>query len=150
MSGHESLIRARLKYEWCWDIRREEKSVVEKSKLYIEGARMWKEYARKNGLEDRKLPGTNDLCKIMTLRILWQGNPLAVNSTFGSSSCMLCSKERHYIMQAELHNKENLLNGRREMGNACQHQPRVHRLRTVEDGADESLKDEKVNDTNDS
>ena len=40
------------------------------------------------------------------------------------------------------------MNTRQELGNACLHKPRVHRLKTERDGADESITDEKVNNTN--
>ena len=34
----------------------------------------------------------------MNFSILWQGNPVSVQKTFGTKNCILCMKERHHIL----------------------------------------------------
>ena len=118
------------------------------SKLQEEAADCWTRYTTKENIPMR-CPTNTELLKLINISILWYGNPLAIAETFGTNYCVLCSKERHYVAQAQLHNKVNLLNERKDTQIRCPHKSRVHRLRTDKNGADESYKDEKVNTVND-
>ena len=60
--------------------------------------------------------------------ILWTGNPIKTVNTFRSENCVLCEKERLYLiseMLATTHKK--LMNKTDEIFGACRHKPSFHR-----------------------
>ena len=69
--------------------------------------------------------------------ILWQGNPLSVQKSFGTRSCRLCLKESTYILK-ELHtNPDKLINHNSEIYTSCRHKTRFHRFPKLNNGTDE-------------
>ena len=84
----------------------------------------------------------------LSYRILWQGNPISAVKTFGKDHCVLCSKERFFIMEHTKFNSNKLINNNSEIYGACRHKPRFHRFKpdetTTLDNTDERRKREKV------
>ena len=62
----------------------------------------------------------------MNFLMLWSGNPLNVNKTFGKEECLLCSKERRIIVEnmQELGNSE--INKRSEICGKYRHNAHFH------------------------
>jgi GIY-YIG catalytic domain len=80
--------------------------------------------------------------------ILWQGNPINVVKTFGTTNCALCNKERIEILKQSKKDPKILINSCNEIYGACRHKPRFHRYKSRTPSTDESLIDEKVTPTN--
>jgi GIY-YIG catalytic domain len=80
--------------------------------------------------------------------ILWQGNPINVVKTFGTTNCALCNKERIEILKHSKKDPKTLINSCNEIYGACRHKPRFHRYKSRTPSTDESTIDEKVTPTN--
>ena len=69
--------------------------------------------------------------------ILWQGNPLSVQKSFGTKTCRLCMKESTHILK-ELHTNPNkLINHNSKIYTSCHHKTRFHRFPKINHGTDE-------------
>ena len=75
---------------------------------------------------DRK-PTQELLRTRINFSILWQGNPVSVQKTFGTKNCLLCTtmKERTTILNEKTH---LLINNNSEIFGSCRHKPRLHRF----------------------
>ena len=83
----------------------------------------------------------------ISFSILWQGNPLAVQKSFGTRTCRLCLKESTHILK-ELHtNPDKLINHNSEIYTSCRHKTRFHRFPKVNDGTDEPCTGRKSQDS---
>ena len=76
--------------------------------------------------------------------ILWQGNPINVVKTFGTSNCALCNKERIEILKQSKKDPKSLINSCNEIYGACRHHPKFHRYKSRSPSTDESIEDERV------
>ena len=65
--------------------------------------------------------------KDVTVTILWQGNPITCNKSFGKMKCSLCMKERIKILQYSRENPNLIINSSSEFYGACRHKPKFHR-----------------------
>jgi hypothetical protein len=65
--------------------------------------------------------------KMVTMKVLWEGNPISCMKTFGKMSCSLCMKERETILMRSLENPKELINSYNEIYGACRHKTRFHR-----------------------
>ena len=74
----------------------------------------------------------------MTFSILWQGNPLSVQKSFGTKNCRLCIKESTHILKNLHTNPTKLINHNSEIYTSCHHKTRFHRFPKINNGTDES------------
>ena len=70
--------------------------------------------------------------------IIWKGNLIAVNKSFGTKKCTLCMKEQTEILKASYSEKCTLINNNSEIYGSCRHKRRFHRLTRNNTGTDES------------
>ena len=70
-----------------------------------------------------------DLCSMVQMRIVWQGNPISCMETFGTYSCGLCVKERLEILPISRINPNLLINLRNRIHGACRHKTKFHRFK---------------------
>ena len=85
----------------------------------------------------------------LKIEILWKGNPLSVVKTFHSKKCILCARERLYIIRALRLNPEKTINKNNELFGACHHHTKFHRFGKTDsnkanNNTDESIMDERV------
>jgi hypothetical protein len=62
------------------------------------------------------------------VNILWQGDPLSSEKTFGTRNCKLCAKERCAIIKLTRETPNLAINKCNEVHGACRHKPRFHRF----------------------
>lgn len=65
--------------------------------------------------------------KLISCKMLWQGNPLKVVKTFHTKNCILCSQERLAILKQKWKDKTKLINANSEIYGSCRHNPHFHR-----------------------
>ena len=65
--------------------------------------------------------------KNINVSILWQGNPISCNKSFGKLNCSLCMKERIKILQLSRENLNLIINSSSEFYSACRDKPKFHR-----------------------
>jgi len=65
--------------------------------------------------------------KRVSVSILWQGNPISCNKSFGKLNCSLCMKERILILKYSRENPNLIINSNSEFYGACRHKPKFHR-----------------------
>jgi hypothetical protein len=63
--------------------------------------------------------------------ILWQGNPISCNKSFGKLNCSLCMKERVLILKHSMENPHIIINSNSEFYRVCRHKSRFHRYATT-------------------
>jgi hypothetical protein len=63
--------------------------------------------------------------------ILWQGNPISCNKSFGKMNCFLCMKERILILKHLRENPDIIINSNSEIYRACRHKLKFHRYATT-------------------
>ena len=86
----------------------------------------------------------NDVRTGFNVEILWHGNPISCNKSFGRLTCSLCMKERLEIMKAIREEPGRLINLKNESYGARRHKPRFHRYtKTIPPSADEGQKSRK-------
>ena len=73
----------------------------------------------------------------ITFSILWQGNPLSVQKSFGTKNCRLCLKESIHILKNLHTDPTKLINHNSEIYTSCRHQTRFHRFPQTNNGTDE-------------
>ena len=59
--------------------------------------------------------------------ILWQGNAISCNKSFGKLSCSLCMKERILILKYARDNPNLIINTNSEFYDVCRHKNKFHR-----------------------
>ena len=79
----------------------------------------------------------------MNFSILWQGNPVSVQKSFGTKNCILCMKERTQILKSMYQTPNLLINNNSEIYGSCRHKPRFHRFSPPSTGTDESYEGQK-------
>jgi len=65
--------------------------------------------------------------KKVNVSILWQGNSISCNKSFGKLKCSLCMKERLKILFFQRENPNLIINSNSEFYGACRHKPKFHR-----------------------
>ena len=65
--------------------------------------------------------------KKVKVTILWQGNSISCNKSFGKLNCSLCMKERIKILSFQTESPNLIINSNSEFYGACRHKPRFHR-----------------------
>ncbi len=94
-------------------------------------------------------PTSNELRKMMKVKIVWQGNMVSCMKSFGKLNCSLCMQERIKIL-CTIHQEEwKIINHCNEIYGACQHKMRFHRFlkehtNVRNTNTDDSNKPEKV------
>ena len=73
----------------------------------------------------------------ITFSILWQGNPLSVQKSFGTKNCRLCMKESIYVLKELYTNPSKLINHNSEIYTSCHHKTRFHRFPKNNHGTNE-------------
>ena len=79
-----------------------------------------------------KLATVKHIRSLMPVKVLWEGNPLLVNKTFGKIKCSLCMKERILILRQFYTDKSRLINESNEFYGSCRHRAKFHRLTTTD------------------
>ena len=69
--------------------------------------------------------------KQVSVSILWQGNAISCNKSFGKLACSLCMKERILILKYSRENPNLIINSNSEFYGACRHKPKFHRYATT-------------------
>ncbi len=73
-------------------------------------------------------PTSNELHKMMKVKIVWQGNAISCMKSFGKLNCSLCMQERIEIL-CTIHQEEwKIINHCNEIYGACRHKTRFHRF----------------------
>ena len=77
-----------------------------------------------------EIPTAGQVRDALRYEILWQGNPLRCQKSFGKLGCHLCQRERIALLQASQSDQASrLMNSSLELYGGCRHKPRFHRLR---------------------
>jgi len=71
----------------------------------------------------------SDVCKHMSVDILWKGNSITCMKTYETNHCILCMEERCAILKQWREDKNKLINNRSELYGGCRHHMRFHRLK---------------------
>ena len=83
----------------------------------------------------------NPTPKILRTRIkfsiLWPGNPVSVQKSYGTKDCVLCMKERTSILKCMYEYLNLLINNNFEIYGSCRHKPRFHRFFLPSTGTNE-------------
>ena len=74
----------------------------------------------------------------MNFSILWQGNPVSVQKTFGTKNYVLYIKERATILKYMYEKPNLLINNNSEIYGSFRHKPRFHRFPLPSTKTDES------------
>ena len=81
--------------------------------------------------KNKKKFANKDVREMMRMSILWYGNPISCNKSFGKWNCRLCMKERLIILEEMRKGKaagtRHLINSASELYGACRHRPSFHR-----------------------
>jgi hypothetical protein len=73
-------------------------------------------------------PTSDELHKMMKVKIIWQGNVISCMKSFGKLNCSLCMRERIEILHT-IHQEEwKIKNHCNEIYGACRHKTRFHRF----------------------
>ena len=70
----------------------------------------------------------DEVCKLVDILKLWEGNPITLSKSFGKSTCRLCMKERMTILALSKDKNVRLINSCSEIYGACRHKPKFHRF----------------------
>ena len=89
-------------------------------------------------ITDESNPTPKILRTRMNFSILWQGNPISVQKSFGTKNCTLCMKERTTILKCMYEKPHLLINNNSEIYGSCRHKPKFHRFSHPSTGTDES------------
>ena len=88
-----------------------------------------KEKMEKGELKKAKTCDVRDLVK---MSILWEGNAISCNKSFGKISCQLCMNERIEILKQIKSDKKlgtnKSINSNSEIYGSCRHRPKFHRF----------------------
>ena len=75
---------------------------------------------------------TCDVRKLVKMSILWEGNAISCNKSFGKINCQLCMSERISILtqiKSDFKNGTNRsINTNSEIYGSCRHRPKFHRF----------------------
>ena len=93
------------------------------------------------------IPTPSLLREKITFSILWQGNPLSVQKSFGTKNCRLCLKESIHILKNLHTDPTKLINHNSEIYTSCRHQTRFHRFPKTNNGTDEPCTGRKSQDS---
>ena len=69
-----------------------------------------------------------DICKHMSVDILWEGNLITSMKMYRTNHCVLCMEERCAILEQWKADKKQLINNRLELFGGCRCRTRFHRL----------------------
>jgi hypothetical protein len=73
-------------------------------------------------------PTSDELRKMMKVKIVWQGNVISCMKSFGKLNCSLCMRERIEILRTIRQEEWKIMNNCNEIYGACRHKPRFHRF----------------------
>ncbi len=73
-------------------------------------------------------PTSNELCKMMKVKIVWQGNTISCMKSFGTMNCSLCMRERIEILRTICQEEWKIINHCNKIYGACWHKMRFHRF----------------------
>jgi hypothetical protein len=94
-------------------------------------------------------PTSNELRKMMKVKIVWQGNAISCMKSFGKLNCSLCMQERIEILCTICQEEWKIINHCNEIYGACQHKTRFYRFlkehtNVKNTSTDDGVKPEKV------
>jgi hypothetical protein len=94
-------------------------------------------------------PTSNELHKMMKVKIVWQGNAISWMKSFGKMNCSLCMRERIEILCTICQEEWKIINHCNEIYGACRHKTRFHRFlkehtNVKNTSTDDGVKPEKV------
>jgi hypothetical protein len=99
-------------------------------------------------------PTSDELCKMMKVKIVWQGNAISCMKSFEKMNCALCMQERIKIL-CTIHQEEwKIINHCNKIYGLCRHKMRFHRFlkehtNVKNTSTDDGVKPEKVYKYND-
>jgi hypothetical protein len=73
-------------------------------------------------------PTSDELCKMMKVKIVWQGNAISCMKPFGKLNCSLCMQERIEILHTICQEEWKIINHCNKIYGACWHKTRFHRF----------------------
>jgi hypothetical protein len=74
-------------------------------------------------------PTSDKLCKMMKVKIVWQGNAISCMKSFGKLNCSLCMQERIEILCTICQEEWKIINHCNEIYyDACRHKTSFHRF----------------------
>ena len=93
-----------------------------------------------------------DIRNLIKMSILWKGQPISCNKSFGKLNCYLCMNERIQILKSirrDANSKvRRLINNNTEIFGSCRHKTKFHRytnyLSSADDGHSSPEKSEQV------
>jgi hypothetical protein len=71
---------------------------------------------------------SDELRKMMKVKIVWQGNAISCMKLFGKLNCSLCMQERIKILRTIRQEEWKIINKKNEIYGACRHKTRFHRF----------------------
>jgi hypothetical protein len=93
-------------------------------------------------------PTSDELRKMMKVKIAWQGNAISCMKSFGKLNCSLCMWERIEILHTTCQEEWRIINHCNEIYGSCRHKTRFHRFlkehTDVKNTSTEGNKSEKV------
>jgi hypothetical protein len=94
-------------------------------------------------------PTSDEIRKMMKVKIIWQGNAISCMKSFGKLNCSLCMRERIEILRTICQEEWKIINHCNEIYGACQHKTRFHRFlkehtNVKTTSTDDGVKPEKV------
>jgi hypothetical protein len=94
-------------------------------------------------------PTSDELRRMMKVKIIWQGNAISCMKSFGKLNCSLCMRERIEILRTIRQEEWKIINNCNEIYGACRHKTRFHRFlkehtNVKNTSTDEGNKPEKV------
>jgi hypothetical protein len=73
-------------------------------------------------------PTNDELCRMMKVKIIWQGNAISCMKSFGKLNYSLCMHERFEILCTIRQEEWKIINNCTEIHGACRHKTRFHRF----------------------
>jgi hypothetical protein len=94
-------------------------------------------------------PTSDEIRKMMKVKIVWQGNAISCMKSFGKLNCSLCMPERIEILCTIPQEEWKIINHCNEIYGACQHKTSFHRFlkehtNVKNTSTDDGVKPEKV------
>ena len=88
-----------------------------------------------------------DIREMVKVSILWGGQPISCNKSFGKLNCYLCMHERINILKSirkdEKTKVRRCINNNSEIYGSCRHKPKFHRYSNYLSSADDGRSPEK-------
>lgn len=88
---------------------------------------------------------TANIHSMVSMKVLWQGNPISCMKTFCTNACTLCMKKRLEMFKKSTENNNLLIDSQSKIYTACRHETRFHRFKqNTSTSTDDRIYPEKV------